>query len=367
MDRGFQKREEGRFHFAGERFREPHMTKPTLIALEDITLIFRRGWPSRERVEAVAGVSLAIPEGGILALVGETGSGKTTLGKLVAGLYRPTRGRVLFRGQDLWTMDRRAFLEYRRAVQLVHQDAFAALNPVRTIYQSLQAPLTRHRIVQNGREARERAAELLEQVGLTPPELFLDKYPHQLSGGQRQRVLLARALTVQPRLIVADEPVSMIDVSLRLSILQLLRELNRRLGIAILYITHDLATARYLAEEGQLAVMYLGKIVEHGAFHKVLENPRHPYLQALLSAVPVPDPRVARAIHPMTLQEMDPPDPRRPPSGCRFHPRCPYVQPICREIPPALEGPADHQVACHFAQEIPSWHPPSAASRSPWA
>lgn len=343
------------------------MMNRTLIALEEVWLIFRRGWLSRERVEAVAGVSLTIPEGGILALVGETGSGKTTLGKLVAGLYRPTRGRILFQGQDLWAMDRHTFLKYRRAVQLVHQDAFAALNPVRTVYQSLKAPLLHHRIARNEREARERAAELLEQVGLTPPELFLDKYPHQLSGGQRQRVLLARALTVQPCLIVADEPVSMIDVSLRLSILQLLRELNRRLGIAIFYITHDLATARYLAEEGQLAVMYLGKIVEHGAFRRVLENPRHPYLQALLSAVPVPNPRLARATRSVALQEIDPPDPRRPPSGCRFHPRCPYAQPICRETPPPLEGPADHQVACHFAQEIPPWRPPSAASPSPWA
>ncbi len=339
----------------------------SLIALEDVSLTFARGWPSRERVEAVAGVSLVIPEGGILALVGETGSGKTTLGKLVAGLYRPTRGRVLFRGQDLWTMDRRTRLEYRRAVQLVHQDAFAALNPVRTVYQSLKAPLRHHRIARDEGEARRQAAALLEQVGLAPPELFLDKYPHQLSGGQRQRVLLARALTVQPRLIVADEPVSMIDVSLRLSILQLLRDLNRRLGIAILYITHDLATARCLAEEGQLAVMYLGKIVERGAFREVLGNPRHPYLQALLSAVPVPDPRAARAIRPMALREIDPPDPRRPPSGCRFHPRCPYAQPICRELPPVLQGPADHQVACHFAQEIPPWRPPSAASPSPSA
>ncbi|WP_376791279.1 ABC transporter ATP-binding protein [Thermoflexus sp.] len=341
--------------------------KHDLITVEGVSVIFRRGWPSRERVEAVAGVSLTIPEGGILALVGETGSGKTTLGKLVAGLYRPTRGRVLFRGQELRAMDRRAFLEYRRAVQLVHQDAFAALNPVRTVYQSLKAPLLHHRIARNDREAREQAARLLEQVGLTPPELFLDKYPHQLSGGQRQRVLLARALTVQPRLIVADEPVSMVDVSLRLSILQLLRELNRRLGIAILYITHDLATARYLAEEGQVAVMYLGKIVEYGAFREVLGDPRHPYLQALLSAVPVPDPRAARAIRPVALREIEPPDPRRPPPGCRFHPRCPYAQPICRETPPALEGPADHQVACHFAREIPPWRPPSAVSPSPWA
>lgn len=341
--------------------------RDSLIALENVSMVFTRGWLSRERVEAVAGVSMVIPEGGIVALVGETGSGKTTLGKLVAGLYRPTGGRVRFRGQDLWALDRRSFGEYRRAVQLVHQDAFAALNPVRTVYQSLKAPLLHYRIARNEREARERAAALLEQVGLTPPGLFLDKYPHQLSGGQRQRVLIARALTVEPRLIVADEPVSMIDVSLRLAILQLLRELNRRLGLGILYITHDLATARYLAEEGWLAVMYLGQIVEQGAFREVLGNPRHPYLQALLSAVLVPDPRVARSMHPSPLPEIDPPDPRRPPPGCRFHPRCPYAQAICRERPPALEGPADHLVACHFAQEIPPWRPPSAASPSPWA
>lgn len=328
-----------------------------LISLERVSVTFSRGvlW-RRRRVQAVVDVSLDIHEGEIVALVGESGCGKTTLGRVIVGLQRPTAGRVLYRGRDVRQLRGESFLEYRRSVQIVHQDAYAALNPVRTIYQTLSAPFFRYRLARNRRQAREKVAELLETMGLTPPGDFLDKYPHQLSGGQRQRVVLARAVAVQPKLIVADEPVSMIDVSLRLSILDLMRSLNERFGIAFLYITHDLATARYFVRHGRIAVMYLGQLVEVGNLQEVLTRPRHPYLQALLSAVPVPDPRLARAKKPLPLRSLDLPDPTRPPSGCRFHPRCPYAEPVCAGEEPMLQEVADnHRVACHLVDKVPEW------------
>ncbi len=334
------------------------MSEP-IIELENVSITFTRGSLfKRTRVEAVVHVNLKIYEGEILALVGESGCGKTTLGKLVVGVYRPTEGVIRYRGQDLRHLSRKAYQEYRRNVQIVHQDSYAALNPVRTIAQSLSAPLLRYKFARNGHEARIKVAELLELMGLSPAGDFLDKYPHQLSGGQRQRVVLARAVALQPKVIVADEPVSMIDVSLRLSILDLMRSLNEKFGITFLYITHDLATARYFVQNGRIAVMYLGQLVEQGNLQRVLETPRHPYLQALLSAVPVPDPEKARHGKPLPLRSLDLPDPTRPPSGCRFHPRCPYAEEICaREDPPLrlLEG--DHYASCHLIERIPVWKP----------
>jgi oligopeptide/dipeptide ABC transporter ATP-binding protein len=263
-------------------------------------------------------------------------------------------------------MDASEFNEYRLNVQIVHQDSFAALNPVRTIFQTLRAPLRRHGIAKNDREAWAKAAELLTIMGLTPPDLFLDnKYPHQLSGGQRQRVVLARAVSVQPKLIVADEPVSMVDVSLRLSLLDLMARLNRELGIAFVYITHDLATARYLAQQGRIVVMYLGDIVEMGNLGDVLSHPRHPYLQALLTAVPIPDPDLTREYRELPLRSMDLPNASNVPVGCNFHPRCPYWQEICVEKAPPLKPiDSNHWVACHFEKEVPEWLPPSPESHS---
>ncbi len=328
-----------------------------IISLENVSVTFQRGvlW-RRQRVHAVVNVSLAVHEGEVVALVGESGCGKTTLGRVVVGLQAPTHGRVLYYGQDVRTLRGEAVYEYRRSVQIVHQDSYAALNPVRTVYQSLSAPFFRYRLVRRRAEAREKVAELLEMMGLTPAGDFIDKYPHQLSGGQRQRVVLARAVALRPRLIVADEPVSMVDVSLRLSILDLMRSLNERMGIAFLYITHDLATARYFVRTGRIAVMYLGQVVEMGNLQEVLTWPRHPYLQALLSAVPVPDPRRARHMKPLPLRSLDLPDPTHPPSGCRFHPRCPYAEAICGAEEPPLQTVADgHQVACHLVDKVPEW------------
>jgi len=332
------------------------MAEP-IIELKDVNMTFKRGWLMRRaQVQAVVKASLNIKEGEILALVGESGCGKTTLGKIMAGLLRPTSGQVLYKGKDIWKMSRGEFQEYRRNAQIVHQDSYAALNPVRTIYQSLSAPFLHYHSAKNRREAREKVAELLELMGLTPPEEFLDKYPHQLSGGQRQRVVLARAVSLRPKLIVADEPVSMIDVSLRLSILDLMHRLNEEFGIAFLYITHDLATARYFVKGGRIAVMYLGQLVETGKLGQVLEKPRHPYLQALLSAVPVPDPRKAREKRPLPLRSLELPDPTNPPSGCRFHPRCPYAEEICAQEIPALRPLDGRFIACHLAERIPEWH-----------
>jgi len=331
-----------------------------LVELRDVCVTFGRHSLFRKRrgVEAVVNANLQLTEGEILALVGESGCGKTTLGRVVTGLQKPTSGQISYRGRDIWAMNQDEWREYRLGVQIVHQDSFAALNPVRTILHSLSAPLRRHGLAKSRAEARQKAAELLTIIGLTPPEMFLDKYPHQLSGGQRQRVVLARALAVRPKVIVADEPVSMIDVSLRLSILNLMASLNKQFGITFIYITHDLATARYFAQKGRIAVMYLGQIVEWGQLGKVLGNPRHPYLQALLTAVPVPDPRVARRRQELPLRSLDLPDPSNAPPGCRFHTRCPYWKEICtREIPPLEAIEADHYVACHLVRSIPPWHP----------
>lgn len=327
-----------------------------LIELRNLNVTFGRQilFQPDQKVEAVSDVSLKIYPGEIVALVGESGCGKTTLGRVIAGLQNPTDGALLWEGRDINKMSRREFTDYRLGVQIVHQDSFAALNPVRTILQTLSAPLRRHGFAKNSRQARARAAELIESMGLTPADLFLEKYPHQLSGGQRQRVVLARAMSAEPKLIVADEPVSMVDVSLRLSLLNLMSELNERQDLAFLYITHDLATARYFAQQGRIVVMYLGHIMELGPLGDTIAHPYHPYLLALLSAVLVPDPRITREKRQLPLTSLEIPDPAHAPEGCRFHTRCPYAKPICAEEHPPLKPTdrPDHLVSCHFWKEI---------------
>ncbi len=330
--------------------------KKVLMSIRDMDIAFTKRksmFTPIATMKAIHDLSLDIRAGEIIALVGESGCGKTTLGKAICGLYKPARGKVFFRGKDIWDMPRGEFEDYRRSVQMVQQDSYAALNPVRNIYESLSGPLLEKKICKNGVEARARVAELLRTVELNPPELFFEKYPHQLSGGQRQRILMARAISLSPKLIVADEPVSMIDVSLRISILNLMSRLNRELGIAFVYITHDLATARYIAQTGKICVMYLGKLVEYGDILPILRNPMHPYLQVLISAVPVPDPKLEKTKKRLPLKSIDMPSIVNPPTGCPFHPRCIFADEKCaREDAPLAPAEDGRLVACHYYREL---------------
>ena len=330
--------------------------RSVLMSIRDMDIAFtkRKNILAPIRImKAIHDLSLDIRAGEIIALVGESGCGKTTLGKAICGLYKPEKGQILFNGRDIWDMPKGEFEDYRRSVQMVQQDSYAALNPVRNIYESLSGPLLEKKICKNGVEARARVAELLRTVELNPPELFFEKYPHQLSGGQRQRILMARAISLSPKLIVADEPVSMIDVSLRISILNLMSRLNRELGIAFVYITHDLATARYIAQTGKICVMYLGKLVEYGDILPILRNPMHPYLQVLISAVPVPDPKLEKTKKRLPLKSIDMPSIVNPPTGCPFHPRCIFADDRCARMDAQLKPAEDGRlVACHYYREL---------------
>jgi peptide/nickel transport system ATP-binding protein len=324
-------------------------TNPSAIALEDVRWHVRT---PRGVVKAVDGVSFGANEGEIVCLVGESGCGKTTTGKIAAGLLDPTGGRVLFEGQDIKTLKGANFTRFRRGVQLVHQDPYASINPMHTVGATLTAPLERHKLA-SGAAARRRVAELLDLVDLTPSSDFVDKYPHQLSGGQRQRVAIARALTVEPRFIVADEPVSMVDVSIRISLLNTMLRLQRELNTGFLFITHDLALARYFAWGGRIGVMYVGRMVEMANAPDLVANPQHPYTRALLSAIPEADPELTRTKARVELRSLEVPSLYRLPLGCTFHPRCPQFEPgLCDVVVPALAQPhagtgAGHNVACH--------------------
>jgi peptide/nickel transport system ATP-binding protein len=325
----------------------------------------------RRYVRAVDGVSFSLHKGDILALVGESGSGKTTVGMNVLGLQLPTRGRVRFEGHDVaeWAQGHGASLEasgtspetgagslvalsrrqrvllLRQRAQMVFQDPYEALNPRQTILDIVAEPLQIHRLVRSRQEREERVRAALETCGLVPADHFWNRYPAELSGGQRQRVVIAGALVLEPELLVADEPVSMLDVSIRAEILNLLLALRQERGITILYTTHDLATAGFFTD--RMAVMYLGRIVELGPTEAVLSGPRHPYTRALISVIPVPNPRRR---HKRTILQGEIPNPIDIPPGCRFHPRCPDAVAECREVDPQLRALAPgHEVACLLA------------------
>ena len=286
-------------------------------------------------VHAVEDVTLALPPAGITAVVGESGSGKSTLARLLAQLIKPTAGNVLLDGAATPGRQR-----YARQVQLVLQDPFSSLNPVHNVRYHLARPLKVHGLASGG-SLDSQIAELLGRVALTPADQFAAKFPHELSGGQRQRVAIARALAMRPRVLLADEPVSMLDVSIRLGVLNLLAGLREREGLAILYVTHDIASARYLADV--ISVMYAGQIIESGPAAQVTDAPAHPYTQLLLSAAPDPD----RAEPPSLRGRGAPPNLIRPPAGCRFHPRCPFAMAVCaEERPAAIEIAPGHTSAC---------------------
>jgi peptide/nickel transport system ATP-binding protein len=300
-------------------------------------------------VKAVDDVTLDIRRGEVLGLVGESGSGKTTLGRTLLGLVPATEGSVTFEGDEITGMSERELRAIRRRMQIVFQDPHASLNPAMTIEQSVGHPLEIHGVAK-GIEKRRRVAEALETVGLAPPDQFLDKYPSDLSGGQKQRAVIARAIILNPALLVADEPVSMLDMSVRAKILELMLNLKHEFGFTYLYITHDLATAKFFCD--RIAILYLGRIVEMGPSEAIYEDPKHPYTKALLRAIPEPDPR--RSV-PRDLPRGEVPDAARPPLGCSFHPRCPSAFEVCgwesRDLRDVLEERWAHMTAVEYEAE----------------
>ncbi len=312
----------------------------------------------RAWVRAVEGVSLGVAEGDTLALVGESGSGKTTVGRMLAGLETPTSGEVHYRGQALSALAGESRREFRYGVQMVFQDSQASLNPRKTVARILEVALSVRGVPAGAR--RDAAADLLVEVGLEPPGVFLGRFPHQLSGGQRQRINVARALAVDPAVIIADEPVSALDLSVRAQILVLMQRLQQQRRVGYLFISHDLAVVRSVAR--RVVVMYLGRIVEEGPTEAVFGRPVHPYTEALLSATPVPNPRLARLRRRIILPG-DVPSPVAPPPGCAFHPRCPVAVEICRrEFPPPVHAGEGHTALCHLgARRVPHIKSPTAS------
>lgn len=303
-------------------------------------------------VHALDGVSLSINRGETLALVGESGCGKSTLARCLMRLEEPTSGSITLGGQDITQLHGRALRPLRRAMQIVFQDPYASLNPRWSIASLIGDPMRLHGLGDR-RDRRKRVAELLETVGLR--EEFMSRYPHELSGGQRQRVAIARALAVQPEVIICDEPVSALDVSIQAQVINLLKTLQREFGIAYLFISHDLSLVKHISD--RVAVMYLGQIVETADARQIRDKVMHPYSQALFSAAPAADPNAASRKRCIILAG-DVPSPVDPPSGCRFHTRCPYSKDICGSEAPELRAVADRQVRCHFAGE-PGFPPPA--------
>lgn len=304
----------------------------------------RPGWFSKtERfVHAVDGVDLKLRPGEVIALVGESGCGKSTLSLTLMGLEEATEGQIFFNGTDIThaTNDERKI--FRQKIQMIFQDPYESLNPTQTIEDIVTEPLVVHGLARDPHERKARVIRALEDSGLKPAESYLRRFPHQLSGGQRQRVVIAGALVLEPILLLADEPVSMLDVSIRAEIINLLADLRKSRGISVIFITHDLGTVGYFAD--RVAVMYMGRIVEIGPMREVLKDPKHPYTQALLSVIPVPNPRLRKK---RIILQGETPNPINIPSGCRFHPRCPVALSVCKDSDPKLQSINDaHLAAC---------------------
>ncbi len=323
------------------------MSKEHFLEVRGLKKYFEAGRPdlfSRETrlVHAVDGVDLTLRRSEVIALVGESGCGKSTLALLLMGLEDPTAGSVTFEGRDITHLNDAARKDLRRKIQMVFQDPYESLNPTQTIEEIVTEPLVVHGIGRNKEERDERVKKALEDSGLKPADVYLGRYPHELSGGQRQRVVIAAALVLEPEIILADEPVSMLDVSIRAEIINLLADLRITRQIAVIFITHDLGSVGFFAD--RVAVMYLGRIVEIGTMLEVLEKPHHPYTKALISVIPVPNPRLR---HERTILQGETPNPIDVPSGCRFHPRCPVAIATCKASdPPFIALSKSHQAAC---------------------
>ena len=325
----------------------------TLVDIRDLKMYFplTRGIVLQRvvgYVRAVDGVTFSIERGQTMGLVGESGSGKTTIGRTIVRLYKPTSGQILFDNRDLATLEGESMRQIRQRVQMIFQDPFASLNPRFTIGSLIAEPMHIYHVGSNS-EIRERTEELLRVVGLRSE--YIDRYPHEFSGGQRQRIAVARALSINPEFVIADEPVSALDVSVRAQVLNLLQRLQQQFNLTYLFVSHDLSVVRHVAD--RIAVMYLGKIVELADRDELYAAPKHPYTKALLSAIPIPDPRIEKRRHRIILSG-DLPSPIKIPSGCRFHTRCPMAQDICREVEPTLDAKEgrEHYAACHFSERV---------------
>jgi oligopeptide transport system ATP-binding protein len=329
-----------------------HKTPETLIEVKDLKMYFpvTKGIVLRRKigdVKAVDGLTFSIRKGETLGLVGESGCGKSTTGRALIQLYKPTTGEVIFHGTDLTKLPPEQMRQMRRKVQMIFQDPYASLNPRMTVGDIIAEPIIVHNLRKGKEAVRERVQELLKLVGLNP--YFINRYPHEFSGGQRQRIGIARALAVEPEFVVCDEPVSALDVSIQAQILNLLEDLQNQLGLTYLFIAHGLAAVKHISD--RVAVMYLGKIVEIAAGAQLYQAPTHPYTQALLSAVPIPDPALERTRARIILTG-DVPSPLNPPSGCRFHTRCPIATEHCKQEEPELKDiGGGHMVSCHRSSE----------------
>lgn len=332
------------------------LSNAPLLRANEITKTFATGGGlagSKKTITAVDRASFTVGYSENVVLLGESGCGKSTLGKLTLGLLRPDLGSVEFEGRDIWTLNWREFSEFRRNAQIVHQDPYTSLNPVRTIYQSLAPAMIQNKVT-SARDAYDKVRELLTLVGLTPPEDFLDRYPARMSGGQMQRVVLARSVSLRPKFVVADEAVSMLDASLRLGAIDLMLDLQQQFKMSYLFITHDFGIARYfiLKSKGKIVVMYLGSLVEIGDGDSVIQKPVHPYTRILMEATPVPDPKVARQKPIPKLRSLEVPRLEETPSGCKFHTRCPYAIDRCSTDVPQLKEVGTKLVACHLAERF---------------
>ena len=328
------------------------MQEEPLIKVKDLKKWFpaRKGFfttlfsKKAEWIRAVDGISFNIGEKEVFCLAGESGCGKTTTARVMLRLIEPTAGEMYFQGRNIFPLDKKEMRKLRRELQIIFQDPYESLNPRMTVFDIVAEPLEVNRLTTTDTEKNERVFQMLEDVELTPSKEFADRLPHELSGGQRQRVAIAKALVVNPKFIAADEPVSMLDISIRTEVLNLMLDLMKKYNLTYLYITHDLAQARYIGE--RIAIMYLGKIMEMGPMEDIITNPLNPYTKVLISNVPVPDPTLERR---RIIIKKETPNPINIPPGCRFNPRCPYAKDMCHKEEPELrEAKKNHYTACHL-------------------